>query len=30
VSDPNPRLPGSRTTAQHILETYDMLRMRST
>jgi hypothetical protein len=29
VNDPNPLLPGHRSTAQQILETYDMLRMRS-
>ncbi len=29
VTDPNPLLPGNRSTADHILETYDMLRMRS-
>lgn len=29
VTDPNPLLPSHRSTAQHILETYDMLRVRS-
>jgi hypothetical protein len=29
VHEQNPLLSGSRTTAEHILETYDMLRMRS-